>query len=119
MPLFMSLFVPLFELGVGYGDGVLQLDEREVVNALLVLLLYPRFCFFLTKAEAELSGRGRVLIRYSGTQMLCRVMVEGPTNEVELWVANSLQNLLLQEPKPSGVLGRVRLVPRKDLRFEL
>lgn len=28
MPLFMSLFVPLFELGVGYGDGVLQLDER-------------------------------------------------------------------------------------------
>ena len=55
MPLFMSIFVPLFELGVGYGDGVLQLDEREVVNALLVLLLYPRFCFFLTKAEAEIS----------------------------------------------------------------
>ncbi|GEM_PF-1054563 len=45
--------------------------------------------------------------------------IEGPTNEIELWVANSLQNLLLQEPKPSGVLGRVRLVPRKDVRFEL
>lgn len=32
-------------------------------------------------AEAALDGRGRVLVRYSGTQNLCRVMVEGPTRE--------------------------------------
>ena len=32
-------------------------------------------------AEAELGSRGRVLVRYSGTQNLCRVMVEGPTSE--------------------------------------
>jgi len=51
----MSLFVPLFDLGVGYGDGVLQLDEREVVNALLVLLLYPRFCFFRAEAEPQVA----------------------------------------------------------------
>jgi phosphoglucosamine mutase len=32
--------------------------------------------------EAALGERGRVLVRYSGTQPLCRVMVEGPTREV-------------------------------------
>jgi phosphoglucosamine mutase len=29
--------------------------------------------------EGDLKGRGRVLVRYSGTQPQCRVMVEGPT----------------------------------------
>jgi phosphoglucosamine mutase len=33
-------------------------------------------------AEEELGEKGRVLVRYSGTQTLCRVMVEGPTDEV-------------------------------------
>ncbi len=32
-------------------------------------------------AEAELGEKGRVLVRYSGTQQMCRVMVEGPTVE--------------------------------------
>jgi phosphoglucosamine mutase len=34
------------------------------------------------KVETTLGEKGRVLIRYSGTQNLCRVMVEGPTEEL-------------------------------------
>jgi len=40
-------------------------------------------------------------------------------NDLQIKVANSLQNLLLQEPKPSGLLGQVRIVPYKEIRFEL
>ena len=29
--------------------------------------------------ETELNGQGRVLVRYSGTEPVCRVMVEAPT----------------------------------------
>ena len=32
--------------------------------------------------ESELGDEGRVLVRYSGTQMKCRVMVEGPDDAV-------------------------------------
>jgi phosphoglucosamine mutase len=36
--------------------------------------------------EAELNGLGRVLVRFSGTEPLARVMVEGPDLEqVETW----------------------------------
>jgi hypothetical protein len=45
--------------------------------------------------------------------------IAGPTNEIEIRVANSLQNLLVHEPKPSGILRPVRIVPRKEVSFEL
>jgi len=32
--------------------------------------------------ESALGDQGRVLVRYSGTQNMCRVMVEGPTDEI-------------------------------------
>jgi len=52
----------------------------------------------LKQAEARLGGRGRVLVRYSGTQSVCRIMVEGENqdvvNEVVEMVADGLSRCL-------------------------
>jgi len=39
----------------------------------------PEIVEAIAAVEAELRSTGRVLVRYSGTQNMCRVMVEGPT----------------------------------------
>ena len=39
----------------------------------------PAIAGAIKSVESELGERGRVLVRYSGTQPLCRVMVEGPS----------------------------------------
>jgi len=39
----------------------------------------PEIVAAIQQVESALSERGRVLVRYSGTQSMCRVMVEGPT----------------------------------------
>jgi phosphoglucosamine mutase len=41
----------------------------------------PKIMAAIKKAEEALGDKGRVLVRYSGTQNMCRVMVEGPTKK--------------------------------------
>lgn len=41
----------------------------------------PEIVNVMRKVETSLGQKGRVLVRYSGTQNMCRVMVEGPTQE--------------------------------------
>ncbi len=45
------------------------------------LATVPAVGLVVAEVEKALGDRGRVLVRYSGTQNLCRVMVEGPTRE--------------------------------------
>ena len=42
----------------------------------------PEIAAAIADAEKSLKGKGRVLVRYSGTQPQCRVMVEGPTEQL-------------------------------------
>jgi phosphoglucosamine mutase len=41
----------------------------------------PEIMKAIKEVENILAGKGRVLVRYSGTQSMCRVMVEGPTKK--------------------------------------
>ena len=50
----------------------------------------PEMQAAIKAAEHELGDKGRVLIRYSGTQSMCRVMVEGPTEEMTGRLAQTL-----------------------------
>lgn len=41
----------------------------------------PEIMAVIREVETALGNQGRVLVRYSGTQNMCRVMVEGPSQE--------------------------------------
>jgi phosphoglucosamine mutase len=54
----------------------------------------PEIVEAIAQVEAELKDEGRVLVRYSGTQYMCRVMVEGPTNEITERYATQLARVV-------------------------
>jgi len=51
----------------------------------------------LEEAEKQLGENGRVLIRYSGTENVCRVMVEGPTQSEAAHHAGNLAKAIEQQ----------------------
>jgi len=88
------------------GDGLLsslklvetlQEDQRPLSEIAQFMTVYPQILVnvpvtdkpvlstidsihqAIKETEEKLGRRGRVLVRYSGTQPICRVMVEGPT----------------------------------------
>lgn len=88
------------------GDGILtalklieamQLENKPLSDLSKVMTVYPQVLInvevqnkpdietvpeivdAIQSVESELGTQGRVLVRYSGTQPLCRVMVEGPS----------------------------------------
>jgi phosphoglucosamine mutase len=54
----------------------------------------PELQAAVAKVEGMLAGKGRVLIRYSGTELKARVMVEGEDEGHVLELANSLAGAL-------------------------
>lgn len=65
------------------------------------LELVPEIRRAIKETESDLGTGGRVLVRYSGTQPVCRVMVEGPTEaETEAYcmkIADAVQKSIGRE----------------------
>jgi phosphoglucosamine mutase len=48
-------------------------------------------------AESKLGEKGRVLVRYSGTQNLCRIMIEGENKREIQKIANDIAKTMKKE----------------------
>jgi phosphoglucosamine mutase len=57
----------------------------------------PEISAAIKSAEARLGDKGRVLVRYSGTQLKCRVMVEGPTKELTGQLCRKIVSIVQQK----------------------
>jgi phosphoglucosamine mutase len=51
----------------------------------------------IAAAEKELGADGRILVRYSGTESICRVMVEGPADEMVQRLAGAVADVVKKE----------------------
>ena len=72
---------PLSELAALMDVFPQKLVNVEVTNKPDIATV-PEVMKAIQEVEAHLGDEGRVLVRYSGTQNVCRVMVEGPTDEL-------------------------------------
>ena len=82
-------------------DPMPQLLLNEKVAAKPPLESLPRYQSARQQAESELNGRGRILVRYSGTENLVRVMVEGEDDNQIREIAENLREVLKSEIRAS------------------
>ena len=83
------------------GASVMEKLPQELVNVTVpdrdAVMGSEAVIEAIQKAGDELEGRGRVLVRPSGTEPLVRIMVEAPTAEEAARVCGSLAELVEQE----------------------
>ena len=78
-------------------DPMPQLLLNQKVAAKPPLDSLPRFQAAHAKSLEALQGRGRILVRYSGTENLVRVMVEGEDESQIRAIAEELRDVLSDE----------------------
>ncbi|MDD5677288.1 MAG: phosphoglucosamine mutase [Kiritimatiellae bacterium] len=81
--------------------AIMQLAPQHLINVNVSrkppLDSIPSLQAAIRKAEVELGNSGRVLVRYSGTQAICRVMVESMDPDLTRRLAGSLAELVKRE----------------------
>jgi phosphoglucosamine mutase len=67
-------------------SGMMDIFPQKLINVNVKrkpkLDRMPEITQAIKQVEQELGDEGRVLVRYSGTQNMCRVMVEGPSTAI-------------------------------------
>ncbi len=67
-------------------NGIMKIFPQVVINVDIKhkppLEEQAEITRLVGEVEKELKDKGRVLVRYSGTQSVCRIMVEGPTYQL-------------------------------------
>jgi phosphoglucosamine mutase len=79
-----------------------QVLENVRVRERVPLSEMPEVGRLISSAEVQLNSGGRLLVRYSGTEMLARVMVEGEDQDVITAVARTIGEAIRQR---IGVAG--------------
>ena len=64
-------------------------------------------------ADIRMNGKPAGVLLWEPFEAEITDLVKAGNNQIEIKVANSLQNLLVMTPKPSGILGQVEIFSRK------
>ncbi len=84
----MQLIAAMMETGKTLSElaAMMEVYPQKLINITVrdkpELSTLPQVVDAIKEVEKALGDDGRVLVRYSGTQNMCRVMVEGPTGEI-------------------------------------
>ncbi|MCX5811638.1 MAG: phosphoglucosamine mutase [Proteobacteria bacterium] len=84
----MQLIAVMVKTGKSLSELAKLMDvfPQKVINVPVTsmpeIISLPQVVQVIRQVEKELGESGRVLVRYSGTQNVCRVMIEGPSDEL-------------------------------------
>jgi phosphoglucosamine mutase len=89
---------PLSELLLGFRPFPQVIENVQVLSKVALERL-PRFQREVRRQEIFLKDQGRLFVRYSGTEPLLRIMVEGPQLQLVRKIAQSLAAAYKKEAK--------------------
>ena len=71
----------------------LKVKSRKDLN------LLPTYLKAVESAEKELAGKGRVFVRYSGTEPKLRILVEGVNGDTNERIAKNIEEAIIHDIK--------------------
>jgi phosphoglucosamine mutase len=97
----LRVFDVLAERGLRLSQAAFPKFPQLLINVNVArkppLDVVPGIQAAIAAAEKELGADGRILVRYSGTEQLCRVMVEGPRDPMVRRLAAAVAEVVQKE----------------------